>query len=374
VGLVGENSDINQPGVFMSIGHIVLPEAAVDLGFFSTKLTNGMSSDRNGAVTLTDIFPSFAVRANDPHAIARINGAGFGAFDGATVVVDGTSYFVGKSVLQATSGVPIERSPSENYSRTAEYQALFLGAHYMAKHHKVDGSLTIERICVGLPVATYFSHKASLEAQTIGTHIVPSPSDHSKSVKVHVKSCIVVSQPQGAALNYCLQLGRNVDKKRIVVLDLGGGTFDWFFLDKFSPNFQRSGGTQMGVLTGVRAICRHLDPAYSSSPLIMDQVNEALIDGEVELAVDGNKWPMADLWPLAQSVFVGAIHEMSKSVGNFREVDHFVFSGGGAAVLAKAARSEHSVILDQARKFVVDADPVFAIVKGFHAMAQMAGD
>lgn len=359
----------------MSASHIVLTEAAVDLGFFSTKLTNGVTSSRNGSTIVTDIFPSFAVRASDHSSISRINGAGFGTVDGVTVEVYDASYFVGKSALKATSGVPIERLPNENYSKTAEYRALFLGAlYYMCKHHKVTGSLTIERLCVGLPVATYFSHKALLEKETVGTHVVPCPSDHTKTIKVHVKACIVISQPQGAALNYSLKDGIGVDKKRIVVLDLGGGTFDWFFLDKFAPNFQRSGGTQMGVLTGVRAICKNLDPSYSSSPLIVDRINEALVNGDEQLEVDGKQWPMTDLWPMARSVFLGAIYEMTKSVGNLREVDHFVFSGGGAELLEKAARSESSVLAGQERKFVVDKDPVFSIVKGFHAMAQMAGD
>lgn len=356
----------------MSVNHSIIPEAGIDVGFFSTKLTVGTGKDGVGAVILTDIFPSWAVRTSMATTIGQASQLGFKSVDGVTVEVEGIQYFVGKSALNASSGVGIERSPNENYSQTPEYRALFLGAlYYIAAHHKANGSLTIESLCVGLPVATFGNYRKALAAMSTGTHVIPCPSDHAKTIKVHIKKCNVVVQPQGAAISYGLINGTRLEEQRVVVLDMGGGTFDWFFLDEYVPNLSRSGATKMGVLSCVKAICNQIDSNFGSDPLIVDRVNKALIKNLENLEVDGRTFPMKDLWPSAQAVLIGALNEMAKSVGNLRAVDRFIFTGGGANILAKAALAENSVLMDQERKFVVDKDPVFSNVKGFHVMAQL---
>jgi plasmid segregation protein ParM len=359
----------------MSVNHSFIPEAGIDVGFFSTKLTVGTVKDGVGAVILTDLFPSWAVRTSTATTIGQGSQLGFKSVDGVTIEVEGMQYFVGKSALNASSGVDMERSPNENYSQTPEYRALFLGAlYYIAEHHKVNGSLTIESLCVGLPVATFSNYRKELALMSSGTHTIPCPSDHSKSIKVHIKKCNPVIQPQGAAISYALINGTRMGERRVVVLDIGGGTIDWFFLDEFVPNMSRSGATQMGVLSCVKAICDQIDSNFVSDPLILDRVNKTLIKNLDLLEVDGRMFPMKDLWPSAQAVLIRALNEMAKSVGNFRAVDRFIFTGGGANILAKAAVAETSVLADQERKFVVDKDPVFSNVRGFHVMAQLYGD
>ncbi len=358
----------------MSVGHTVLAEAAIDLGFFSTKLTYGEGSNRSGSVILTDIFPSWAVRSSEFEAMGKSKQLGSMCHDGATVVVDGMPYFVGKSSLLATSSVGGLRIAHDNYSQSPQYKAIFLGAlFYIAKHHKAGGSLTIERLCVGLPITTFFSHKDDLEKLAVGTHLIPNPIDQTQKLKVHIKQAIVIGQPQGAAMNFGLNLGEKLDKDRIVVLDMGGGTFDWFFLDCLHPNFNRSGAAQLGVLSCVHAICEQLDPKYKTAPLCVERINQALTEDASVLRLDGREHEMSSLWPAVQHVLHQAIGEMAKSVGNFVEVDRFLFTGGGASLLERAAKSKNSALAGEQRKFVIDKEPVFANVIGFHKCAQLVG-
>lgn len=354
--------------------HFVLPEAAIDQGFFSTKIAFSTSTGKSGSVINTDQFPSWAVGSSEYATSFRTQAiTGEMAHDGATVDVDGQRYFVGKSALRASTSAGGQRTAHENYSRSPQYRALFLGAlYYISKHHKVSGSLTINCLCLGLPVVTYFTHKDDLRSMAMGTHEIPSPVDSGQSIKVHIKEVIVISQPQGAALNFGFKNGKRLDQDRIVVLDMGGGTFDWFFLDRLTPNFIRSGATQLGVLSCVNAICDSLDPKYKSAPLVIERINDALIEGSATVRVDGYELKMDALWPAAKHILDAALAEMAKNVGNLVEVDSFLFTGGGASLLHIASKLANSSLCSQQRKFVLDETPVYSNVCGFYRVAELS--
>lgn len=352
---------------------MVVSDAAIDQGFFSTKLTYGEGASHTGTVILTDVFPSWAVRTASAEAMGKSKQFGATQHDGVTVEVEGQSYFVGKSSMRATNALGGTRVAHENYSLSPEYKALFLGAlYYIAQHHKIGGSLTIERLCLGLPIATFFSHRERVEAMATGAHEVPSPKDPSKTIKVHVKRVIVIGQPQGAAINFALQPDAKMKTRRVVVLDMGGGTFDWFFMDRMHPNFNRSGAAPLGVWSCVNAICDAIDEKFKSAPGALERINDALIEGAESFEVDGRDFAVKDYWSAAQHIIDAAVSEMEKSVGNLIEVDRFLLTGGGAALLVKSANSNNSPLHSQRRKFVIGKDPVFANVTGFHQTAQMA--
>lgn len=359
----------------MPVTHTILPEAAIDVGFSSTKFTYGTGTDRSGTVILADLFPSHAVLTSESSGPSKSEQLGGATPDGVIVEVEGAQYFVGKSVLQASSGVGNMRLAFVGYSETPQYRAMFLGAlYYIAKHKQASVTMTIERLCLGLPVGAFFGYREHLQKMAEGIHEIPSPMDPSKTIKVNVKNAIVVSQPQGAAMNYGLKLGKNMEQDRVVVLDLGGGTFDWFFLDRLMPNFKRSGDAKMGVLSCIRAVCDKLNPAYANAPLVGERINDALVKDEKTLRVDGYEYEMSTLWPAALHVLDSGLVEMAKSVGNFSEVDSFLFAGGGAKLLQRAALQNKSPIAGEQRKFVIDKDPVFSNVLGFHQLAQLAGE
>lgn len=354
--------------------HQVLKFAAIDQGFFSTKIAYGTSTSTTGQVIDTDQFPSWSVNGLDFAKNSQTSNFGSN-IDGATVVVDGQRYFVGKSALQASTREGGQRIAHGNYSRSPEYRALFLGAlFYICKRREVTGSLTINTLALGLPVSTFFAMKDELAAMAKGTHEIPSPNGDGSNMKVHIKEVHVVCQPMGAALNYAYNRGERLNNDRIVVLDMGGGTFDWFFLDRLTANYNRSNAAQLGVLSCVTAICDHLDAKYKSAPLVIDRINDALVSDAKTVRIDGYVHKMEDLWPVATRVLHSAVSEMAKSVGNFVEVDAFLFTGGGAELLLKASKEKGSSLVDEERKFAVDSNPVYSNVCGFYRLAEMVSD
>ncbi|MBK6594616.1 MAG: hypothetical protein IPG23_19015 [Burkholderiales bacterium] len=156
--------------------HIVLDSIGIDQGFFATKFTYSKGMDRSGSVIFADSFPSWAVRSSNSDVDSAPMQHSDREHDGVTVLVDGASYFVGKTALLASSSTGGLRIAYDHYVDSPDYKALFLGAlFYISKHHKVSGSLTIERLGLGLPVNSLFQSKDKLMHMALGTHEVPCP-------------------------------------------------------------------------------------------------------------------------------------------------------------------------------------------------------
>ena len=347
--------------------HTVLPAAAIDVGFFSTKLSYGTRSGPNGTEISVDQFPSLSSRTSSdfkslPNSVQH---------DGAYVMVDDVSYFVGKSVLQLMGSAGGLRAPHANYSETPTYKALMLGAfHYMARHYKTDGSLTIKNLVLGLPLSTIFSHGELLKKSAVGEHVIPSVLPGGRDIRVTVQNVVVVCQPQGALMNYSYQLGKNVGKDKMLVLDLGGGTFDWFIVDAMKPNYIISGAAPIGALACVTAVCDLLNPRFKSDPAVLSKIDVALRNNDESVRIAGNDHLLAPLWPTVHSVVKEGLEQMLKKVGSLDSMDHILLTGGGAKLLEHSAKTE---LAEFSKIIIVDKDPVFANVRGFHLIAQMIG-
>lgn len=352
--------------------HSVIPSEAIDIGFFSTKVTLGRGKGSIASEIATLAFPSLAPRLNantDRHL------PGTAELDGVSVTVKGMKYFVGPSSTHMMDSRGGTRSNNQSYCLTDSYKALFLGSlYYIAQKHHCDGSLTIQQLVMGLPLNTVFDHANSVIAMASGDHTIPSPVDKGKTIKVHVKSVTVVAQPQGAIINYAHNAGKSriEPNQNLLVLDMGGGTFDWFVCNgAFLPNYNLCGAAPIGSLNCAAVICDQIDPTFKESAVAVQRIDSALRENDESFSIGGKKYMMKTYWPFVEDLLSHAIGQMTNQVGNLGLYDHILLTGGGAGILKRASQS---IFKEQLEAAILDADPVFSNVKGFFEIAELLGE
>lgn len=352
--------------------HVITQSAAIDIGFYSVKVALSKTSGDVTTQILTKSFPSFAPRVKGQE---QQHLPGSAKPDGIVVTVDQVRYFVGPSSINMVDGSGATRSSNENYSRSAAYKALFLGSlYYIAQHFKASGSLTIDTLVMGLPLTTVFQQADALIEMSTGTHTIPSPTNPEENLQIHVKNVTVVAQPQGAVVNYKFHQGKNriKDDHNILVMDMGGGTFDWFLCNGiFVPNYNRCDATQIGSLNCSAAVCDQIKDTFKTSPIAMDRVDKALSNNSETFEIGGEEYMMADYWPTVRSLVIDALNQMKNKVGDIEVMDHILLTGGGASILDRVCKE---VMADRQKVIRIDGDPVFSNVKGFFEIAEMVGD
>lgn len=341
-----------------------LPSIGVDVGFFSTKFTTGQL-DKKGRSFEVMQFPSVAPRiAGSVKAITTAD-----RLSGVLVEVEpGALHFVGTDVYQVapTTGA---RAVTTDYSQSSDYKALFLGAlHHIAKEHGVKESLQIDTLVAGLPLSTVYTHASELATFIKGEHKVPHPMNPETVLPVHILHAIVIAQPQGALVAHGVDATSSSPPDfNTLVLDMGGGTFDWFMAKGIRPNRALSGTAPIGALACAAAICDEIKPSLKDNPDIMARVDKALREGADIVRVTGRDYAMEVFEPVVSRVLADAIEQMRKSVGALDSVDKILVTGGGARLMDKAFRA---ALPEYAHLLEMDKDPVSSNVRGFHVIAE----
>lgn len=350
-----------------SPNHLVLPAAGLDIGFHTTKFTTGTSSTPGGTVINTDSFPSLAPQLTGANA-AKYQGVGI---DGVFIELEGKSFLVGRAAEAAIDGSGQVRAANTNYSETSTYKALFLGAlAQMAKHQGATGSLTIQWLTMGLPVSTVMTHRKQVEAMAKGTHEVPYPGKPGHSIKVNIKNALVISQPQGALIYHCQKLGSQMSNETVLILDMGGGTFDWFISTKMVPNFGLSNSINKGTLESSAAVLEKLvtqeslDPVYKDNPSLLERVDQSMRNGSPTIGIMGRKLALEPHLPLADSVVKSALADMSTRLGTaMGSIEQVLLTGGGAPLVKRNIATALPAV---AQMVQMDDEPVMSNVKGFY--------
>lgn len=346
----------------------VLPNIGIDVGFFATKFSTGRATSLGslGSTIGTDSFPSIPV-----HTDSLTQLAGAGRLDGVTIAVGQSSYFVGKSAANLIGPEGIIRSGSDEYCKTDGYAALFKGAlWHIARHHQVTRSLVIEHLVVGLPLSTINLFDLHVEELCGGTHELPAPHDASQKITVDIKQVLVVAQPLGAVINFIETQPKAIVQPdhHALVLDMGGGTFDWFVCTgDFEPSYKLCGATNIGTLNCTSAICRKIKPAFGSSPIALERVDKALRTDAESFVIGGEIYKTSEYWPLAATQLTSSFQQMRTKVGDLGAIDHVILSGGGATLLQRTLRE---LAPDLTSRLKMDPDPVFGNVKGFHRLSE----
>jgi PRTRC genetic system protein D len=343
----------------------VLAAAGIDVGFFATKFTcyRQSSHGKPGAI-VADQFPSLAPRQSGMEvALPNTDKA-----DAVEIEIEpNVSHLVGKDIEKLTHGFGTT-AVTPDYSRQTAYKALFRGAlHAIARANAVKGNLTIETVAAGLPLSSVHTHAKELQEFMRLPHTMPHPADQERELTVVINNPLVLGQPQGALMTYHVAKGR-VDRSAVtLVLDMGGGTFDWYVAVGNTPTPQRCGAAPIGALACATAVCNKIDPNFKNSPLIMGRVDAALRTNAATFTVSGTSYEMKNYQSVVRGVLADAIQQMRKSVGNLQEMDAILFTGGAAPMLYSVC---HDVLPGLKGVMVLDDDPVTSNVRGFHVWAE----
>lgn len=348
----------------------VIDNAAIDIGFFTTKLV----------VKGDDGKPSFFSFPSQPARVQteQIVSTGMNTLSGVNVTTDESLFFVGPDSPLHTKGRE-SRTISENFAKTAEYKALFLGALYYlirksGKNVADSEKVNIRRLVVGLPLNTFMEMRQSVRELFEGAHNIPTPASKHGNLEVVVKSVTVIPQPQGALVCSGAKLGNQQEMadyyaQNILVVDLGGGTCDWLLSNNQKVISSRSGAYQKGVLACVYAICDAINKTFATDPLAVQRIDDALCNNKEHFKLGGgNVYKVQDFKSNAQHVLNECLNQIFNSVGSLTSVDRIIFTGGGGKLLYEAAQESWS---EYKKIMVIDEQSVFSNAYGFFLLGEM---
>lgn len=335
---------------------------AVDVGYFNTKFTLGRDSGGPSSVIRVGLFPSVAPRL--PGA-AVIDSPGSATPDGCVVPHDGVHYFVGGGVQSRTTGQDA-RLVLADFSMSDEYLALLRGALFqMARAAGAGRRFVVESLVLGLPLHTHYAYADALRDRALGDHVV---LDGGRELLITVESVHVIVQPQGALLNFNYAAAATLAGMTALVMDPGGGTFDWFLVESGVPNWSRSGAHPQSTLACAGAVADRIKPAWRDSMSIVNRIDHAIRTGATSFRVGQREYAMAEHMGAVDAVLSQAVAKMLSSVGEVDELDQILLTGGGAALFGRyLARARP----EMAGLFRMDEDPVFSNVRGFQIAAEM---
>jgi plasmid segregation protein ParM len=338
---------------------------AIDVGYFSTKLTLGRKMAGDGSTIATALFPSLAPRLP---ASMSLQTALHAKPDGAVVNVSDVNYFVGRDAILYSSG----REPREvlaDYSMTDKYHALMAGAfHYIAKDANATSELVIRHLVLGLPLNTFGENRDKLAARAMGEHILPDPSTPGAMRRVTVERASVIVQPQGALVSYGATHNHIFKEGWVLVVDPGGGTLDWYVARGRLPNWQRSGAYPKSMLACAYAVADRIDPTWRDNFEIIERIDKAIRDRAPSFTTAGNVYELAPFMSGIEAVLKESTDKMVAKLGSLDNLDLILFTGGGAKVYYEFFKSRYPKLANILR---MDEDSVFSNVKGFHVAGEI---
>lgn len=349
---------------------LLIDIAAVDVGYFATKYTVGRDVAKEGAPILARSIPSFCPLIDGVVSA----GAGTSALSGVVVEVNGSQFFVGPDSAIRGSGRNA-RVVSETYADSEQYLALFRGAlHYICRElltpHSTVSKVTVKRMVVGLPLHTLSTKKNSLRSTLEAVHKVPAMPWGGPSLEVDVKSCTVLAQPQGALVHHGASIP-HLREQNTLVLDVGGGTFDWFLMHGKKVHYERCGAYPKGTLECAFAVCDRIHKSLRDDAEIVKRVDTALRTRAGSVLISGKQVQMAPFEPVVLAILKECVDRMLQSVQSLASVDLILFTGGGARRLYELM----TVMFPERQDTMqLDGDPVFSNVYGFHALGEKMND
>lgn len=335
-----------------------LPVRAIDVGYQNTKFTYGRATVGDQTRIAADLFPSLAARVT-----TRLEADGHIAEkdDGYKLHADGCEYFVGKDVMNHMSGRE-SRSLAPDFSQSAKYMALTFGAlRYIIDNIGAPAHVEIEHLTVALPLNTYLTYRGALRQRMQGEHHV---GDRTVAItKVHV-----LPQPQGALLYHAAKSRQPLDGWAVVV-DVGGGTVDWYVANKQRPNFERSGAYPKAMLACAQAVADSMKvPDWRDNHEIISRIDRAIREGGTSFRADFEDHPLPPHLPAVEAVMDEAATHMHEKLGPMSEFEHVILTGGGAKAFQRFLFRKWPKLQ---RVIHVDPDPVFSNVMGFHLFGEL---
>jgi plasmid segregation protein ParM len=336
----------------------IIGARSVDVGYFNTKHTGG----KEGASTLAPVysFPSIAPVLRSGLARSMESQP---QPDGCVVRINDVSHFVGPGALHRGSGAEA-RLVKDDYAGSDRYLALLRGALWrIAKEATDNPDVIIRRLGLGLPLNTYFDAVDQLTKRATGLHLVGASSDERR---ITVEKVRVLVQPQGTIINFGHSNGGKPLDGVTMVVDPGGGTLDWYLTEGKTPYWERSGAYPKAMLACANAVADRIEPKWRNQAAIIDRIDRAIREKQASFTVQGQDFPMALHRPAVAQVLDESLDHMLAAVGSVDDVDHLLFTGGGASVFCEHMQKRYPHLKKISR---IDSDPIFSNVRGFQVVA-----
>lgn len=342
---------------------LAIPVVAIDVGYFATKYTLGTA----GKEIQCGCFPSVA-----PRAVADTSRfSAFGpSLDIVQVEVGGSSYFVGPDAMLRKSG----RTPRvvlESFASRPEHAALLQGALYqVARHHLIGkhetSHMEISELVLGLPLNTLREFAEPLKELATRTHVLPSLHRSGQPLQVTVKRTTVIAQPHGSVVFNTITR-QLTSAQHWLVLDLGGGTFDWFLTYGPKVLTDMCGAHPRGMLAAVNAVADAIKPGMRDDPIMVERIDTALRTNAGFINVIGQPVSLEPFMSLVEGVINESLDKMLEVVDGMSAFDAVLVTGGGAHLLRQQLIKR---VPEVAGVVLINEDPVFSNVRGFHMVGQ----
>lgn len=344
---------------------VVVDVRAIDVGYFSTKLTLGRKLVDDTSTIATALFPSLAPRL--PAGLSPQT-ALHGKPDGCVVAVEDVNYFVGRDAILYSSG----REPREvlsDYSQTDKYLALMRGGlHYIFQDAKATNELVIRHLVLGLPLNTFGENRDKLAKRVMGEHLLPDPLHAGAVRRVTVERASVIVQPQGALVSYGASHSKVFQDGWVLVVDPGGGTLDWYVARGRLPNWQRSGAYPKSMLACAYAVADRIDPTWRDNFEIIERIDKAIRERAPSFTTGGQTYELGNYSTGIEAVLKESTDKMVAKLGSMDNLDMIIFTGGGAKVYHEFFAKRYPKL---SNIMFMDDDPVFSNVKGFHIAGEI---
>lgn len=344
---------------------VVVDVRAIDVGYFSIKLSLGRKLVGDSSTIATALFPSLAPRL--PAGLTP-QSALHGKPDGCVVAVEDVNYFVGRDAILYSSG----REPREvlaDYSQTDKYLALMRGAlHYIFQDAQAKSELVIRHLVLGLPLNTFGENRDKLAKRAMGEHLLPDPIHPGAHRRITVERASVIVQPQGALVSYAANHTKTFQDGWVLVVDPGGGTLDWYVARGRLPNWQRSGAYPKSMLACAYAVADKIDATWRDNFEIIERIDKAIRENAPSFKTGGQTYELSNFATGIEAVLKESTDKMVAKLGSLDNLDTILFTGGGAKVYHDFFSKRYPKL---APIMAMDDDPVFANVKGFHVAGEI---
>jgi len=329
---------------------------AVDVGYGHIKFSNGRQRD----TITTRALPSQSIAAHTPGV--RIRGTLMQERDTVYVPVGKRFYEVGRDVHLAIGANQITEVLDNDFALSDHYSARLLGAiNYMLP--LPDNRIDV--LILGLPLNTFARHKDELAKRFTGEIVI-----NINGTTVDIGSCHVYPQPLGSYMAF-LATRPSEKKPKVLCIDPGYNTFDWFVCQGMAAISSLSGAVKRGMGAVIKEIADEMTRAHGfggDSHELVRLIDQALVTNK-PLQVYGHTYNLAEYVMAGHSVIEQAAQAVQDSIGDGKTISAIVITGGGATMYEPVIRAKfphHEVYILE--------HPSHANVRGFHILGEMIAE
>lgn len=154
-----------------------------------------------------------------------------------------------------------------------------------------------------------------------------------------------------------------------MVLDVGGGTVDWFVAHDGLPAMPRSGAYPKGTLAQAFEVCDRVHPEWRDDPFALSQIDTALQTGAANVTIGSTLVDLKAHQVAVDSILRDTLRRVADRARPLSAIGFTLVTGGGARRMFDTLKAQ---VPDLAGSAHLDQDPVYSNVRGFHQIGEAA--